>query len=246
MNPSRVPAGVTTGGQFAAGARSESTATLTPPRHDPRNGSVKIDATWHANGAGWNELPAWPEGVAKPEISWEHDYSRVRTAFWFNDHSTAIVYWKGSDGDTYNSFDNDEEGQIHNDVFGGDCDSEAAEAMQEWMHEVHGRIDAEAYGVSVAAATPDVNAAVIASALGEATPTGQDVGIVSARDLAASWQQEALTDEQMAALESTSQEDRTAALNNAFDHYAEQFGELLSTIQYSATQALLRQHDLDD
>ena len=32
MNPSRVPAGVTTGGQFAAGARAESTATLAPPR----------------------------------------------------------------------------------------------------------------------------------------------------------------------------------------------------------------------
>jgi len=165
----RTSAGVATGGQFTTKPKGEPAVTLSPTT-DPRDADVAIRSTWRARGSGWNDLPRWPDGVAKPTVSWGYDDGRVETTFWFQDGQHTITYWTGSDNEGYNSFDDglvDDGGAISGQVFGGDPDSEDAYAMRDWMAEVHTRIDAEAYGVAIAASTTEVNAAVISSALGE-------------------------------------------------------------------------------
>ncbi|QUC00622.1 hypothetical protein [Cellulosimicrobium cellulans] len=99
----------------------------------------------------------------------------MQTTFSFNGGAQSITYWNGSGGETYQTYD-DNYGRddvvilVRDGVFGGDAGTDPAHEMKDWMREVHSRIEAQAYGVAVAATTDDVRAAVLASALGEPQP----------------------------------------------------------------------------
>ncbi|WP_251153621.1 hypothetical protein [Cellulosimicrobium sp. Marseille-Q4280] len=254
MNHSRVPAGVTTGGQFATGARSESTATLTPPTGpDPRDGVVRIDAQWRAAGSGWDALPVWPEGAGPtPTVTWEHNNDVVQTTFSFNDGAQSVTYWKGSDGDTHNTYDDNygsdgDVAPVRDGVFGGDSDTDTAYEMRDWMYEVHSRIDTEAYGVTVAATTEDVRAAVLASALGEPQPVvPADDGPVRMEHLEDDWADDpGLSEEQAAALMGLSREQKADALAEALSAHENEWFTLLDSVRGQATRNLLEKLGLD-
>ena len=108
----------------------------------------------------WGELAPWPESIPPAWPVWEYRGGRVVTTFSFRSVGREAQFWLV--GDTcYSTIDN-EPADFVDAVFAGRADSTDAVAALAWMEELHRRIDAGAYSLAFAAASPARNANVMA------------------------------------------------------------------------------------
>lgn len=95
-NPSRVPAGVTTGGQFATSARGESDASIGAARPDHRldvHAKVGVPSPLEAP-------PAFPASLGEPSLSYARDpETNQLTLTVYTAHTDEVSFW--DDGTTF-------------------------------------------------------------------------------------------------------------------------------------------------
>lgn len=159
----RQPAGVPTGGQFAATARSETGTALVQELPDKAfRAEVPIVAHFTLDRNQHDPLPEWPEGVAQPDVYWEYDDGELETTFTFPS-GTSVKFWTINDENHSTML---EENQEIDEL----ADPDTWWAAREWMDAVHDRVEAGAYGAAVATQTGEVQQAILANALGRPQP----------------------------------------------------------------------------
>lgn len=169
QNVARQPTGAAAaaGGQYATTDRPEATGVdLAAPPAAAFIARVPIAAVVKIGREYYDELPTWPEGLDKPEVSYEYSNGMVESYFTFDGGAQSVTFWTAGD-EGYNT-QHDDYGNTAITLFEDDGDEYAA---MQWMQAVHDRIDGEAYSVSIAAQTSAVEAAVVAAALGQVQPT---------------------------------------------------------------------------
>ena len=118
---------------------SASTAVLNTP-----SARVKVESYG-------DNLPEWPDGYPKPEVSWEFDDGKPKTRITVGDDVWTLE--TNDDGLSRRALFDDS-------VFGDDYD--ALDTATEWAEEVHKRIDTAVYSVSMeAAGSVGVNASIL-------------------------------------------------------------------------------------
>jgi hypothetical protein len=95
-NPSRVPAGVTTGGQFATSARGESDASIGTGKPGP----IRVDVNAKASiDAMYEVLPEYPFSLGDPQMSYQRDLEGGDlTLTVTTDFGGTVSFWE--DGNT--------------------------------------------------------------------------------------------------------------------------------------------------
>jgi hypothetical protein len=106
---------------------------------------VLLSASIPLGNARIDPLPTLPlemRGIERPRVSYQMNNDVVETSIEFK--GECVQFWS-SDGDRINSIDDLQDGSEP----WPDLDDDAVDALIEWAHAVHDRIDAAVYGVAV-------------------------------------------------------------------------------------------------
>jgi hypothetical protein len=175
MTAARQPKGVPVGGQFAPDTRTEPTINLSPAGE--RIHTAELSTTVKLRNADFDQLPAWPDTMPQPTVSFDFSDGKCETNITVDDK--MMCFWDSDSDGTINDTDNGTNPWE-------DFDEEDQEMALEWGKCVHQRIDSSTYGIMIEASnTPAVRSIILDHALGKepATETaGPDLTDAATRD----------------------------------------------------------------
>lgn len=151
-NQSRVPAGVTTGGQFTTGARGESAADITTAP------ALRVHRTVTVPAAALRDLPALPDGVTPPDLGFARDVDSDQLVLHVHMPAGMVEVYPG--------------GATWNDHYLADSGLDEAQVrgVYDWTNAVHANLATALHAVQTQVLDADATAAVLASAAPGGTP----------------------------------------------------------------------------
>lgn len=154
-NDARIPAGVPTGGQFAAQNRPEGDVQLPSPSKAvivPIVGQLSLDESY------FEPLPDYPASLPEAEVA--IDWDGGARAYIVVD-GQGFTFWGVDHGDTTETYNS-----ISDTGDTTDWDEETEDAFVEWGTAVWERIDASVYDAQMKAVSGEVQAAILDVAVG--------------------------------------------------------------------------------
>ncbi|WP_251153630.1 hypothetical protein [Cellulosimicrobium sp. Marseille-Q4280] len=144
-NQGRVPAGVSTGGQFAAGVRGESAVDIAAP-------TLTVRRTVTVPAAAMRELPPLPDGVAPPDLGFQRDVDSDRLVLFVHMPAGMVEVYPG--GSTWNEHYFCESG----------LDEDQTRGVYAWANAVHTNLASALHAVQTQVLDHEATTAVLASA----------------------------------------------------------------------------------
>lgn len=163
MNQNRQPAGIPTGGEFAAHDRAEDSITL--PVGDQRTVTVAFTTK-----LDYLEVPEYPQGLPGPDIYFEYDDGQLELTVTLDGaRHTFGASASGEEWDSITEPDDFDEPSYFDSQDGDDIDEDELEAQKdafvEWGRRLRNSLDDAAYGLKLEA-VEQVRGEMIATATG--------------------------------------------------------------------------------